>query len=99
MLIHTNHVPQIMDREESRYRSNQAVMIDELEATIPSFCYSSSWMPRYVHFLQRENDTDDDGQQSEGQKGSAGVYKQLLGAACCCCCCWCCVLPLACPCS
>eukprot|EP00877_Chromochloris_zofingiensis_P000357 jgi/Chrzof1/10321/Cz04g37120.t1 len=62
----------IMDREESRYRSNQAVMIDELEATIPSFCYSSSWMPRYVHFLQRENDTDDDGQQSEGQKGSAG---------------------------
>lgn len=35
-----------MEREESRFRCNQAVMIDEVEMTIPAFLYPSQWAPR-----------------------------------------------------
>lgn len=53
----------IMDNEENRFRSNQAAMIDELEATIPTWLYDSkNWSPKYVHFLQREDDAaEEDG--------------------------------------
>lgn len=46
-----------MEREEGRYRCNQAQMIDELETTIPRWAYNyAAWCPTWVHFLQREAD-------------------------------------------
>jgi hypothetical protein len=72
--IMSDSYSRIMDNEENRFRCNQAAMIDELEETIPSWMYDNKrWSPKYIHFLQRE----DDAAECEGRAEAPATLEQL----------------------